>query len=186
MQDPRELFDVVDEQDRVNGQAARAEVHARGLRHRAVHIFLFNTAGKLFIQKRSTSKDTYPGCYDSSASGHLESGEDYDACALRELREELGIELPALSLRKHFKIEACEETGWEFLWIYAVRGDFKINLNPTEIESGAFIALDEVERLIQREPARCAPGFVWVFRGLQQRGLLPYTNIAKESSDADG
>ena len=47
-----EIFDVTDEHDNVIGQAPRSEVHARGLLHRAVHIFVFNTAGQLLLQMR--------------------------------------------------------------------------------------------------------------------------------------
>ena len=73
-----EIFDVVDHQDRVIGQAPRHEVHARGLRHRAVHILVFDEAGALFVQKRAATKDTFPLRYDSSASGHVNNGEQYD------------------------------------------------------------------------------------------------------------
>ena len=96
------MFDVVDETDKVIAQAARREVHARGWRHRAVHVLVFNWAGELFLQKRAPSKDTAPGAWDSSASGHVEAGEGYDACAVRELREEIGLRVestPAESIR---------------------------------------------------------------------------------------
>ena len=68
-----ELFDVVDEHDRVIGVEPRGVVHARDLRHRAVHLFVFNAAGELFLQKRSAWKDRHPGKWDSSASGHLDT-----------------------------------------------------------------------------------------------------------------
>jgi len=55
-----EIFDVVDELDRVIGTAPRSEVHRRKLRHRAVHVLLFNTRAELFVQKRSAAKDTFP------------------------------------------------------------------------------------------------------------------------------
>ena len=83
-----ELFDVVDERDNVIGQRTRREVHQTGLRHRAVHVLVYNAAGNLFLQKRSMLKDCFPGTWDSSASGHLAPGEGYDACALREVEEE--------------------------------------------------------------------------------------------------
>src|SRR5437868_6936168 len=54
-----ELFDVVDEQDRVTGQAARREVHARGWRHRAVHLLVVNSAQQIFLHKRSKTKDLF-------------------------------------------------------------------------------------------------------------------------------
>ena len=90
-----EIFDVVDERDEVVGRNTRNEVHRLGLQHRAVHVLVFNSRGEIFLQKRSMQKDRQPGLWDSSASGHLNCGEDYDACAVRELGEELG---PALRL----------------------------------------------------------------------------------------
>src|SRR6185503_11007000 len=88
-----EYFDVVNERDEVIDRRSRPDVHRLGLRHRAVHVLVFNRRGELFLQKRSLRKDCFPGAWDSSAAGHLDRGEDYDACALREVREELGITL---------------------------------------------------------------------------------------------
>ena len=107
-----EVFDVVNERDEVIGQAPRAEVHRRGLRHRAVHVLVFNAAGSVFLQKRSMTKDRQPGLWDSSASGHVDAGEDYDACAVRELREEIGLELKEVPKRL-FKLAACAATDQE-------------------------------------------------------------------------
>src|SRR5436190_19918480 len=86
-----EIFDVVDQGDRVIGREARAEVHRRGLLHRAVHVLVFNSRGEVFLQKRSMSKDTFPGAWDSFSSGHVSCGEDYGSCAVRELQEEVGL-----------------------------------------------------------------------------------------------
>ena len=88
-----EIFDVVNERDEVVDRQPRRVVHARGLLHRAVHVLVFNARGEIFLQKRSLLKDRQPGVWDSSASGHVDSGEDYDACAVREVREELGVTL---------------------------------------------------------------------------------------------
>src|SRR4051812_43883356 len=98
-----EVFDVVNELDEVIGQERRSVVHRTGLRHRAVHVLVFNSKGELFLQKRSMTKDTFPGAWDSSASGHLDTGEDYEACALRELGEELGWK-PATVPKPLFKL----------------------------------------------------------------------------------
>ena len=84
-----ELLSVVDEHDRVVGYRERGEVHRLGLRHRAVHVMVFNRRGEVFLQKRSLNKDEFPGLWDSSAAGHLAPGEGYAECALRELEEEL-------------------------------------------------------------------------------------------------
>ena len=114
-----ELFDVVDDQDRVVRQAPRRDVHAHGWLHRAVHVLVFNRAGEVFLQKRSMAKDMSPGLWDSSCSGHLDAGEDYDAAAWRELQEEIGLKLAEPPARWQ-RVEACEETGQEFVWVYRV------------------------------------------------------------------
>jgi len=173
MQHSDEIFDVVDETDRVIGQATRSEVHARKLRHRAVHVFLFNEAGELFIQKRSENKDTFPGRQDSSASGHLSGGETYDACAVRELAEELGI--VAADLKRHFKIGACPQTGWEFVWVYSFQTKEPPLINLQEIESGTFCSASQVRASVVLHPDQFAPSFLQVFQEFDQRGLLPET-----------
>src|SRR5689334_24881313 len=94
-----EIFDVVNERDEVVDHKPRSEVHRLGLMHRAVHVMVFNRLGQVFLQKRSMSKDRQPGLWDSSASGHLDQGEAYDACAVRELREEIGLQLRAAPQR---------------------------------------------------------------------------------------
>ncbi len=104
-----EIFDVVNDHDEVIGQKPRNEIHRLRLKHRAVHVLVFNARGELFLQKRSMKKDCFPGTWDSSASGHLDSGENYDACAVRELKEELGLALEQAPERL-FKIGACAET----------------------------------------------------------------------------
>ena len=172
MQDPNEILAIVDARDRVIDRAPRRHVHARRLRHRAVHILIFDTAGRLFVQKRAATKDTFPRSYDSSASGHLDSGEDYDACAVRELREELGLEIPRRHLRRHFKLTASRETGWEFVWVYSLHGDYRPKINPDEIESGEFLARDRVEVL-----ANCAPAFRRIVREFRARGLFPLQSL---------
>src|SRR5688572_21675258 len=103
-----EIFDIVNEADEVIGCAVRADIHRRQLKHRAVHILVFNRRGDLFLQKRSLTKDCFPGAWDTSAAGHLGCGETYDDAAVRELREELGVEAPA-PLRRLFKLSACPE-----------------------------------------------------------------------------
>src|SRR5258708_15720815 len=130
-----EIFDVVNDRDEVIGQASRADVHRTGLKHRAVHVLIFNARGELFLQKRSLKKDNFPGVWGSSSSGHLDCGEAYDACALREVWEELGITLPNVPQRL-VKIDACAETGKEFVWVYETNHEGPFTLHPEEIEAG--------------------------------------------------
>lgn len=168
-----EIFDVVDVDDRVIGTAPRSEVHARRLRHRAVHVLLFNSSYQLLLQTRSKTKDTFPGCYDSSASGHLNQGEDYLPAALRELHEELGITVVANSLTRHFKLTADLDTGWEFVWVYSLVGDFHVHPNPNEISAVTWMSAAEVSALIAEHPNQCARSFCRIFQEFTGRGLYP-------------
>lgn len=164
-----EIFDVVNERDEVIGQAPRREVHARGLWHRAVHVLVFNARGEVFLQKRSMLKDTAKGKWDSSASGHLDTGEDYDACAVRELREEIGL-APAQPPRRVFKLDACPETGWEFCWVYRCAGEGPFSLHPEEIERGDWFAPERVTRWVAEQPEDFARSFRLVWELFRRSG----------------
>ena len=85
-----EMLAVVDEQDRVIGARRRDEIHQLGLRHRAIHVLLFNQQGRLFLQKRGFHKDNNPGLWDSSVAGHVDAAEAYDECCMSEIEEEIG------------------------------------------------------------------------------------------------
>lgn len=148
---PEEIFDIVNDHDEVVGQAPRSEVHRRHLNHRAVHVLAFNSLGQLFLQRRSERKDCFPGTWDSSASGHLDSGEEYDACAVREMREELGWTLPHAPERL-FKIAACPETGYEFVWVYRCRADGPFALQPEEISEGGWFTPQHITRWLATRP----------------------------------
>jgi 16S rRNA (adenine1518-N6/adenine1519-N6)-dimethyltransferase len=162
-----ELFPVVDKMDRILRQAARSEVHGDNLRHRAVHILIFNERGELYLQQRSRCKDRHPLLWDSSAAGHVMAGEGYDKAAKRELQEELGINVP---LKKVLKLSASPQTGQEFIWLY--RGQLRDNIRPnrSEIESGAFLPPTTINGWIAARPENFAPGFLKCWRAFRQRG----------------
>ncbi|MDI1336394.1 MAG: NUDIX domain-containing protein [Lacunisphaera sp.] len=151
-----ELFDVVDERDRVTGQLPRREVHRRKLRHRAVHMLVVNRAGKVFLHQRSMQKDLFPGVWDSSAAGHVGAGEDYDGTAVRELEEELGCR-PVKPPQPLFKLEAQEQTGQEFLWVYRVEAEGPFTLQADEIERGDWFTPAEIDRWLAERPQELAP-----------------------------
>jgi isopentenyldiphosphate isomerase len=160
-----EIFDVVNERDEVIGQAPRREVHARKLWHRAVHVLVFNSRGEVFLQKRSRQKDTAAGLWDSSTSGHLDCSEDYDACAVRELREEIG--LNAAKPERLFKIDACAETGWEFCWVYRCQSEGPFQLHPDEIETGEWFAPETISSWVVERPQDFASAFRLVWESFQ-------------------
>jgi isopentenyldiphosphate isomerase len=157
-----EIFDVVNEQDEVVGKRPRSEVHRLGLMHRAVHVLVFNARGEVFLQKRSMSKDRQPGLWDSSASGHLDSGEAYDACAIRELREEIGLRLDAPPLRL-FKLSASIETDQEHVWIYRCKAEGPFTLHPEEIETGGWFTPERVNVWMKDKPEEFASALLAIW-----------------------
>lgn len=160
-----ERFTVVDAHDRPIGEERRSIVHANNLRHRAVHLLVFNRAGELFLQKRSRHKDRHPGVWDSSAAGHVDAGEEYEEAAHRELREELGIDVDLVPVAK---LEASVRTGEEFIWLYRAAHDGPFHLARSEIECGLFFPPALINRWLRAKPEDFAPGFVECWRVGQQ------------------
>lgn len=173
-----EIFDVVNDRDEVIGQNTRGEVHRLGLKHRAVHVLVFNRAGEVFLQKRSMKKDTFPGAWDSSASGHLDSGEDYDACAMRELREEIGLKLKTPPERM-FRIESRPETGNEFLWVYRCVSEGPFVLHPEEIEGGEWFTPEKLSKWMAEKPKDFASALLHIWKQFESQ-----SKSARDQMDA--
>jgi len=144
-----EIFDVVDINNNVIRQASRDEVHQKKLMHRSVHILVFNSQVNLFLQKRSLIKDENPGLWDTSAAGHLDSGEDYLNCAKRELKEELGI---SVAMDEVMRIPAQLATLWEHIHVYKCVTNNKIKINKQEINEGRFWSMPEIMQSIKSNP----------------------------------
>ncbi len=162
-----EIFDVVNERDEVIGQQVRREVHRLGLKHRAVHVLVFNARDEIFLQKRSLKKDRQPGLWDSSASGHLDQGETYDACAGRELREELGLQ-PVRPPERLFKLAAGEETDQEFVWVYRCRSEGPFALHPEEIERGEWFTPQRLSQALAERPEDFAGALRLIWQRLKR------------------
>jgi isopentenyldiphosphate isomerase len=169
----QEILDVVDENDCVIAIKTRGEIHAEGLMHRAVHILLFNSKGELFLQKRSMSKDEQPGKWDSSAAGHVDSGEAYVDCARREIAEELGIvvEQPMEML---FKLPASALTGNEHCMVYRYTFDGPMVLQADEIDDGQWLSVEAMDRRVaDDDPCLTeAVSLIWKkYRNLHRKSL---------------
>jgi isopentenyldiphosphate isomerase len=95
---------VVDDKDKVIGKAEFWEAHTKGLRHRSIHIFVFDNPDlkTMLVVRRSKNIGLYPLLLSTSSSGHVAAGKSYEEAALEELSEELfsDQDLPA-GLRLH-------------------------------------------------------------------------------------
>lgn len=139
-----ELFDIVDENDNVIGQAARSRCHGDpSLVHRVAHVLVFNGRGELLLQKRALTKDVQPGRWDTSVGGHLDPGESYLAAACREMAEELGI--AGIPLTFMYPSQMRNDFESENVITYLARYDGEIRFCREEIDAVRFWSAGEIE-----------------------------------------
>ncbi|WP_031435229.1 NUDIX hydrolase [Methylomarinum vadi] len=162
-----ELLSVVDQNDRIIDRRPRTEIHAQGLRHRAVHVLVFNDDGLLFLQKRSMLKDLNKGLWDTSVAGHVDLGEDYGPCALREAQEELGVDV-AETLTPLFKLEATPQLGMEFVQVYRCLHNGPFVLAPEEIDAGSWFSPDEINHRVDVDDSTLTDTFKTIWRHYQR------------------
>ena len=120
----------------------------------------------MFLQKRSHLKDSNPGTWNSSAAGHLDSGEDYAACAVRELAEELGI--TGAVPEEMARVEPSAATGWGHVRLFRASWDGPVCFPCGEIETGLWMAPAELDIWIARRPQDFSPGFLECLRACHE------------------
>lgn len=161
-----EPFDIVDTSDRVIGSAPRSEIHARGLLHRAVHLWLYNPAGQILLQRRSLTKDREPGKWTSSVSGHVNAGEEYDAAMRREIPEEIGVTAQSCTgLQRVGYFPACRETDQEFVWLYRAVHAGPFQPDPTEVAGLEWFDPQQLDLRIQKQPEEFSSCLVHLWKG---------------------
>lgn len=144
-----EIFEIVDERDRIIGRASRSRCHGDpSLIHRVAHVLVFNDAGKILLQKRSRNKDIQPGRWDTSVGGHLALGEDYGQAARRETLEELGLDNPPLTFlyRSRIRNDIESENVATFMTVH--NGPF--SFDPAEIDEVRFWTGQEIASSLGR------------------------------------
>lgn len=162
---PMELFDVRDTDGSPSGIVQeRGVVHREGLLHSTVHIWIVRrkeSGGyEVLLQKRSAQKDSNPGCYDISSAGHVEAGKDYLESALREMKEELGIDAQPEDLQEvgfhrgsfeavfHGKPFRDEELSMVYLYRKEISIS-ELTLQESEVESVRWMDYEECRRNIE-------------------------------------
>lgn len=157
---PMELLDVLGEDGEPSGLVReRGMVHERGDYHRTSHVWVVQRRADggydLLLQKRSSNKDSFAGCYDISSAGHIPAGDGYLESAVRELSEELGIDAGRLShIGFHVSRYEGEFHGKPFInheraavYLYQEPVEIKmLKLQASEVESVCWMDMDEVYR----------------------------------------
>ncbi|MFB6847710.1 NUDIX hydrolase [Streptomyces sp. NPDC056373] len=141
-----EILDIVDENDRVVGQSPRGEAYALGLRHRCVFVIARDAEGRIFVHRRTATKLVFPSLHDMFVGGVVGAGESYDAAALREAEEELGVTgLP----QPHHLFTFLYDNGSGRTWwsaVYEVRCALPVRPQVEEVAWHDFLPEAEVER----------------------------------------
>jgi isopentenyldiphosphate isomerase len=146
-----ELVGVLDEAGHEVSAVPRWVVRRDNLLHRATAVVVRDAAGRVYVHRRTDTKDVYPGLYDCCAGGVVAAGEDVDAAARRELAEELGIEgapLTRLCVQRY----EDEHTRYD-AHVYTARWDGPVRWQPEEVAWGAWLTLAELAELLD-DPAR--------------------------------
>lgn len=158
-----EAFPVVDENDKVMYPVYSKEaLHNSKLRHRSTHIFI-ETFGRGFVLQLKGEKSENAGKWSSAVSGHVEYGEDYKDAAIREAKEELGLEINEKELEYVLKINACEETNNEFvvLFTYLMNKSIEsIKPDQEEVDKVLIVPLADVIRDTNKNTTDYSPAFI--------------------------
>ncbi|HDO23034.1 MAG TPA: NUDIX domain-containing protein [Nitrospirae bacterium] len=147
---PEEFLDIVNKYGEVTGSASRDDIHHNNnLLHSVVHLLVFNSEGRLLLQKRSMSKDIAPGKWDTSVGGHISQGEDIYTALGRETKEELSLTgYDAGFLYSYIHTDEREsELVYSFRCIY----DGKIEFDPTEISEVRFWDMQKITEIIDTD-----------------------------------
>ena len=141
----QELLDLVDADNTVIGTVARSRVHGEpALRHRAVHVLVYDDRGRLLLQKRSSAKQIQPGKWDTSVGGHLAAGESYLAGAVREAAEELGLAIDAAALAPVHEYVWRSAVETEHVASYRIQCGGPFRPHPEEIDEFRFWSPEEL------------------------------------------
>ena len=146
-----EWFPLVDEEGRVIGRAPRSVCHdgKSKLLHPVVHLHLFNSEGKLYLQKRSVKKDIQPGKWDTSVGGHIDPGESVEEALKRETSEELGLQDLDCRFIHKYTWESPRER--ELVFSFAAVSDKEPVVDRNEIDEGKYWTPDEIINSLGRE-----------------------------------
>ena len=173
-------LNIVDEDDNIIGEDSRENVHRKGLLHREVHVWIYNKKGEILFQKRSMTKDTYPGLLDASVGGHVELNDNYDEAAIRELEEETGIKanksdltyITEIRKKSYDKITGMTNNVIRAVYVYEYDNEQEIKLEKGKADSLEFWPLEKIFNISEEDrkkfiSAILSEEYINIFREIQ-------------------
>ena len=151
-----EYIDIFDENNNPIGEKKeKQQAHEDGNFHRTVHVWIINDKNELLLQKRSATKNTHPNCWDISGAGHIKAGETISDGAIRELKEELGVEIEEKDLQYITTIKSTKNPkNMEFQYVYLLRCNKKIEeyiFEDGEVSDVKYIFYKDLEKMVEEK-----------------------------------
>ena len=149
-----EYIDIFDENNNIIGQVKeKAQGHEDGNFHRTAHIWIMNDKKELLIQKRSATKKSHPNCWDISGAGHIRAGESVIDGAIRELKEELGVEVKEKDLQYISTIKSTKNPkNMEFQYVYLLNCNKEIKeytFEDNEVSEVKYVFYKDLEKMVE-------------------------------------
>ena len=151
-----EYIDIFDENNNPIGEKKeKQQAHEDGNFHRTVHVWIINDKNELLLQNRSATKKTHPNCWDISGAGHIKAGETISDGAIRELKEELGVEIEEKDLQYITTIKSTKNPkNMEFQYVYLLRCNKKIEeyiFEDGEVSDVKYIFYKDLEKMVEEK-----------------------------------
>lgn len=156
---------VVDEADNRLGVMGIWEAHqGEGVKHRAVSVLLYDEKGRVLLQKRSGKKPLWPRCWSNTVCTHPYEGESSIDCAVRRLREEMGIEMDKDKLKEVYKLDyqakySNELSENEVTTVMVGEYGGEVRPNPDEAEESRWVGWMDLIKEIEKKPEAFTPWF---------------------------
>ena len=149
-----EMIILVDENDKEIGSEEKIKVHKEGKLHRAFSIFIFNSEGKMLLQKRAKSKYHSGGLWTNTCCSHPRAGESLNDAVHRRLKEEMGFDCELKEIFSFiYKVKFDNNLSeYEYDHVFIGKFDGSPKPNPDEADSYKWISLDELEKDIKQKP----------------------------------
>ncbi|ADM99287.1 predicted NUDIX hydrolase [Dickeya dadantii 3937] len=179
-----EWVDIVDENNEVIAQSSRQQMRAQHLRHRATYIVVHDGMGKILVQRRTETKDFYPGWLDATAGGVVQSGENLLESARREAEEELGIAGVPFAEHGLFYYESDDCRVWGALFSCVMHGPFA--LQAEEIDEVSWLTPEEITaRCDEFTPDSLKALSLWLSRNSGSNDYVKPQRVASRSQNDD-
>ncbi|MFH1292288.1 MAG: NUDIX domain-containing protein [bacterium] len=147
----------VDEDDNVIGSKPNNQFKNSPYITRSSHLYLFNSKGEVLLQKRSVQKSLWPGLYDISVSGTNQVGETYEQALVREVKEEIGIDLEVFEEMYSYTFRSNIHNANKKAFRAVHEGPFTID--KSEVDSIQWYNLEELRQLVEKFPEKFCPPF---------------------------